>query len=496
MLMPSLIRLIFMSSDQTNIMHSFKPSLILQFFAILSFLALIVFLPSLQFMPNYIIWFNDRQRLLELLLISFVLLDAILIGLPYSSTQLAINNKLRNIFFCLLGLTAISCYLAQSPRHAVIEVSVFAGLCYLSLMIARLFLTNKQTFIRQMTIALWASILLYMLSFYTGYITASIFKTPLQWPFPFTGFSNIRSFNQYQLWTLGLICLPLLAFELKKSARILINIALFVWWVLLFYSASRGVLLAWLVGMLLTAVIYQKTAWSFLRLQLITIALGFGSYYLLFKVIPAANESTLVTSAIMRGTTYDRLGLWQKALDLIYGSPIFGVGPMHYAWNNSTNAHPHNSLLQLAAEWGLPALFIILSIAGYAIYCWLKKFNVASLKAATKLDCNLAIVLFFTICINAAYSLVDGVIVTPISQVLMFTMIGLMIGHYCDGQQCTKDKKLITNKYQFRPVFAAIVLAVMIWSTLPELIKGLSGDDKGFSMGYAAAGPRFWRETK
>ena len=477
-------------------MPSIKPALILQTFALLCFVALVVFLPSLQFMPNYIIWFNDRQRLLELLLLSFVLLDAILIGLTHFANQVAIPKKMRYMLFSLLGFTVISCYLAQSPRHALIEASVFAGLCYLALFIARLFYEYKQTFVRQMTIALWASILLYMLSFYTGYITASVFKTPLQWPFPFTGFSNIRSFNQYQLWTLGLICLPLLAFNLKRNIRIILHVALIAWWVLLFYSASRGVLVAWLASMLLIAVIYKKTAWPFLRLQLINITLGFGSYYLLFKVIPVALGFNLVTSAIMRETTYDRIGLWQKALALIYESPIFGVGPMHYAWYNSSNGHPHNSLLQLAAEWGLPALFIILSIAGYAIYSWFKKFNVASLQAATKLDCNLAIVLFFTICINAAYSLVDGVIVSPISQVLMFTMIGLMIGHYCDGQQYTKDKKLIKNKYQFRLIFAAIVLAVMVWSTLPELIKGLSGNDKGFSMGYAAAGPRFWRETK
>ena len=168
---------------------------------------------------------------------------------------------------------------------------------------------------------------------------------------------------------------------------------------------------------------------------------------------------------------------------------------MHYAWYNPSNGHPHNSLLQLAAEFGLPATIIILSIAGYSIYCWLKKFNVHSLQTASSSDSNLAILLFFTIITNAAYSLVDGVIVTPISQVLMFTMIGLMIGFYYDGQ-LTADNKLIKKQYQFRPIFAAIVLAAMVWSIMPELVRGLSGNEKGFSMGYSAAGPRFWHETK
>ncbi|NOT66663.1 MAG: hypothetical protein HOP06_11715 [Methylotenera sp.] len=85
---------------------------------------------------------------------------------------------------------------------------------------------------------------------------------------------------------------------------------------------------------------------------------------------------------------------------------------------------------------------------------------------------------------------------TPISQALMFTMLGLMIGHYCDGQQSKYSNELIKSKFQFRPIFAAIVLVAMVWSTLPELIKGLSGNEKGFSMGYTAAGPRFWHESK
>lgn len=477
-------------------MLSIRPALILQFLAMLCFVALITFLPSVQFMPKFIIWFNDRQRLVELLLLGFVLLDGILIGLVVKKDLLAIPTKLRNVFFILLALASTSSYLAQSPRHAIIEISVFAGLCYLSLFVARLYYENKQKLIQQITVALWASILLYMLSFYTGYITAIIFKTPLNWPFPFTGFSNIRSFNQYQLWALGLICLPLLAFDLKKNMRAFLNIALIAWWVLLFYSASRGVLLAWLAGMLLTAYVYKKSARPFLRLQIINIALGVCSYYLLFKVIPAANESSLVTGTIARESTDDRLELWQQAIVLIRESPIFGVGPMHYAWHNPTNGHPHNSVLQLASEWGLLATLIILAITGYGMYYWLKKFSTAKLQAVNKVDSNLAILLFFTIITNAAYSLVDGVIVTPISQALMFTMLGLMIGHYCDGQQSKYSNELIKSKFQFRPIFAAIVLVAMVWSTLPELIKGLSGNEKGFSMGYTAAGPRFWHESK
>jgi putative inorganic carbon (hco3(-)) transporter len=483
-----------------------KPLQILQALPLLAFIALIVFLPSVQFMPKTIIWFNDRQRLLELLLVSMVLLNyvfkaifvkgKVIKEIAVKKDLLPIPQQLRLAFYALLLLAIISAGLAQSPRHAMIEISVFAGLCYLSLFAANLYLDNNQKFIYQFTVAIWASIALYIVSFYTGYITATIFKTPLNWPFPFTGFSNIRSFNQYQLWSLALICLPLLAFEVKKNMRILLQIALIAWWVLLFYSASRGVLVAWLAGMVFTAAIYKKSAWQFLRLQLINIMLGFCSYYLLFTAIPALRGSALVTGTVIRGTGYDRLALWQQAIILMQQSPIFGVGPMHYAWYNNSNGHPHNSLLQLAAEWGLPAALIIMCIAGYGMYSWLKKFNANSVQALSKLESNMAILLFFTIVANAAYSLVDGVIVTPISQVLMFSIIGLMIGFYCDGQLDRNEHKTIRNKVQFRPIFAVITLATMITTTLPEIRNGLTGHLKEFSMGYFATGPRFWHEKK
>jgi putative inorganic carbon (hco3(-)) transporter len=476
---------------QINVRYPF-PALI-----ILVFIALVTLLPSLHFMPKVIIWFTDGQRLLELLLLSIVLLESTLIGLKKTNniekSQLGpINNKLDYAFLVLLASVTISVCLAQSPRHAVIEVSTFAALSYLALFIARLYRENKQAFIRGFIYAIWAGIALYMVSFYVGYITACIFKTPLNWPLPFTGFSNIRSFNQYQLWTLGLICLPLLAFNLKNYIKAGLYVGLVCWWVLLFYSASRGVLIAWLMGVTITAITYQKLAWPFLRMQLISLFLGYCTYYLLFQVMPHLLNSTLITGTILRESTNDRIELWNQAILLLKSNPWFGVGPMHFAWNSNTNAHPHNSILQLGSEWGLPATLTILTIMGYGVYCWFKKFNVNNLKAKSRFESYLAIILFFTVITNAMYSLVDGVIVMPISQVLMFTMIGLMIGQYA------KESLTNTDNYnnKFKPIFAGVMLVALVWATFPEISRGLSGDEKGFSMGYTALGPRYWKEIQ
>lgn len=476
-------------------MPRLNPLIALQTLILCVYVALITFLPSFDFMPKSIVFYHDKQRLLEVVLLGLVLLDGALIG-QKNHISIPVNNKMHFAFYLLFAFTSVSVFFAKSPRHAVIEVSVFAGLAYLTFFVVRLYNENKEIFIKQLTYAIWASLLLYIVGFYVGYITACVFRTPLAWPKPFLGFSNIRSFNQYQLWTLGIICLPLLAFELKNNTRRILHIALAGWLVLLFYSASRGVLVAWFLGMFVTTLVYRRLAWPFLRLQLISMITGFFGYVILFKVLPAFLSLELVTGTILRDSINDRIGIWNEALVLVKSFPWFGVGPMHFAWYSTSVGHPHNSVLQLAAEWGLPATLIILTVAGYGITCWQKQFNANKLSSYSKLDNNLAIILFFTIFTNAAYSLVDGVIVMPISQVLMFTMIGLTIGQYANLRLSEIKHDAFNNKKRIRHIFAAITLVALVWSTLPELVRGLSGNVKGFSMGYVAEGPRFWREIK
>ncbi|MES2501730.1 MAG: O-antigen ligase family protein [Pseudomonadota bacterium] len=478
-------------------LHKITPLNVLNATIILLFVALVVVLPSWHFMTPFTIWFMDGQRILELLLLSLVLMGGVSVKKSHSNNSIPIlfNPKIRYALFILLALAIVSSVLAISPRHALIEVSTFAALCYLALYVAYLFCEHEAHFIKYFICALWASMLLFMITFYVVYAAAAVNRIPLIWPQPFIGFTNIRHFNQYQLWGLGLISLPLLYIEFKKHTRIFLQLVLAAWWAMLFYSASRGVLLAWGFGLVMTVAVYRKLAWPLVKLQLVQITAGFLAYYFLFKLLPAFLKLQLVTGTVMRETANDRLALWLQAINLVKESPLFGVGPMHFAWNYQISAHPHNSVLQVAAEFGLPAILIILAVAAYGIYCWINRFSAHNISTQSIKHKQLAVVLFFTIMASAAYSLVDGVIVMPISQVLMFTIFGLMIGHYCNREtKTTIDTSL--QRSRFRPIFAVVVLLAMIWSTLPEIIRGLSGHEKGFSVGYTAAGPRFWREVK
>jgi putative inorganic carbon (hco3(-)) transporter len=474
--------------------------------SILAFIALITFSPSIHFIPY--IHFHDCQRILQLLLLALVLIDGILVGI-FNTNTIRIDKNIKYAFFSLLALACLSSFSAVNLRQAIIETSIFTALCYLALFISRLYYEYKDIFIKRLIYALWISILLYMVSFYVGYTTAIVFNKTLHWPYPFFGFSNIRLFQQYQLWSLGLICLPLLTNDIKHNIRRWLYVALALWWVLLFYAASRGVDLSWIIAVLATLMIFGRLAWPLLRLQLITSLSGLLSYFLLFKVIPrllssnTETQGSIITSTIFRSTTDDRIALWKAAFNMIKESPVLGVGPMNFYWHTSAGTHPHNSVLQLAAEFGLPATFIILGITSYGLYCWFKKFKPKEIKNASNTEINLTVILFFTIFANGAYSLVEGVIVMPISQTLMFTVIGLMLGQYFNKSKLIIDDGYPNKKLRFRPIFAVIVLIAMTWSTLPEMQRGLTVQNRAlqpgeaiFSMTPNTVNPRIWMQQR
>jgi O-antigen ligase len=378
-----------------------------------------------------------------------------------------------------------------------LEHSLFIGLFYLSVLISSSWheLSNKLLLLLISSIALGA--VLYMIGFYTGYLASFLEAIPLAWPEPFFMFSNVRAFNQYQLWTLGLLCLPLLvSVGLKNNHKRWFFAGLSAWWVLLFASSSRGVLAAWLLSMLVTWWVYRHFARSFLVLQIKCFAIGFASYLLLFVLLPKFNQGggSVVTSNVLRAETNDRLGLWRLAGAMIEAHPWLGVGPMHYAWYpNPLAAHPHNSLIQLACEFGLPATGLIVFMLGYGIYRWWQRFNVTTLSALPEREGQLAVVLFFTVVAEAIYSLVDGVIVMPLSQVMVAVMLGLMMGLYQQNQVTLPVSPMVDFSHR---LLAGVTLVVLVWAVLPELIPRILGDYDQIPVGhhYQIMAPRFWQE--
>ncbi|AEG01689.1 O-antigen ligase family protein [Methylomonas methanica] len=468
-------------------------SFILKLLAIILIMILVSLSLNYGLIPNLIAY--DDKRVSELLIIVVALFWSLLGGVKAGSLKSIWNIEIRYLVVFILFLAGLSAVLSASPRHAFLEISVFVGLFYLSLLIAKAWYDYQNTLMVSIVSAISLGAVLYMIGFYTGYLASFLEGIPLVWPEPFFMLSNVRQFNQYQLWTLGLLCLPLLVpGSVKPKYKVWVFCLLSAWWVLLFASTSRGVLLAWLLSMVITWRVYRRLAWPFLQLQLKCFGCGFVAYQLLFVWLPKLNAGggSVVVQTVLRGDTNDRIYLWTHAWKMIQAHPWLGVGPMHYAWYpNNMAAHPHNSLVQLACEWGLPATGLILFLLGFGLFRWLKRFNANTLKAVPESEQVLAMALFFTAVASAFYSLVDGVIVMPLSQVMMAVVLGMMIGLYRQSDPFALVKPL--NDIGHR-VFSGVILVVMVWSVLPELLPNILGDFEMIPIGYQVVGPRFWQE--
>ncbi|HEX5687652.1 MAG TPA: O-antigen ligase family protein [Ideonella sp.] len=191
---------------------------------------------------------------------------------------------------------------------------------------------------------------------------------PLIWQELIIGYDNYRFFNHAQA-----VALPLLAGAVTFQRRR----GLLWWWgwmslvvyvVVILGTGARGtaaaVLGAALLGLLALG---RATAWPIIRTILLAALLG-GALYATLALLPALTGDRMpapeARSVASLASDSARLQLWGIAWDQLCASTWLGIGPMHYAHiPNPKAAHPHNVYLQVAAEWGLPMLVLLLGLA-------------------------------------------------------------------------------------------------------------------------------------
>ncbi len=262
------------------------------------------------------------------------------------------------------------------------------------------------------------------------------------------------------------------------------------WWVLLFASQSRGAPLAIAIAVIITLLIFRRGAWPVVKTTLLTAIGGWAAYLFLFIYIP-----NLETKTRLAQLTEDpaRLHLWQLALDMISENPWLGVGPMHYAYYpNNIAAHPHNSLLQLAAEWGLPVAIILVVLAYWGIYAWAVKYfkNADTLRKGKQND--LWVALLCSLIAGIAYSMVSGVIVTPMSQTIFAVITGTMLGLYYTTPPSPIPAIIHTSILR---VIAGTMLIGLLWALIPDFTLKFGIAPQQHLQGKTTTfGPRFWQE--
>lgn len=376
--------------------------------------------------------FHDNQRIIEILCVA---LSAIIFSQSRNLSIKKIYDSQQNwliTFFFLFGL--ISCAAAYSPRYAFFEWANFLLLFGVSRLIAlEISIQGEGLLNKILKLCCWGcasyvfiEIIIYVAVIKVGYQPSNSML--------FFGFDNYRFFNHVQTITLPLLGL-FISLSKNERQKILAWSVASTWWGLLFVSAGRGTFVGIVVGMCVAWLCFGKDFLPWCCVMLRSALIGLGIYFLFYVLVPMSlgmQPFGLMFSIV--GRTFgnpdsSRWPLWVRAWEIMITHPWLGAGPLHFAHFGRAvqgGAHPHNWVLQIASEWGIPALLCLAT----AIILGLKKLlAVRQYLSPTDKSNRLTLAALLTAAVAILVDgLVSGLIVMPISQLWIAVYIGFTWG--------------------------------------------------------------------
>lgn len=427
--------------------------------------AYIVMVPVIGSVPSFGLF--DGHRVIQLVVLGVATAPLLFnrTRARWLQTFLTLPALARVCFAGILGAGCVSAALAPFPRFAFLEVGLFVLLFVLMVTLAGQFQLDLARTNKLILILLSVGTLFYATSFGVGYVFSLTSELPV-WPGAFNGFAHVRLFNQYQVWTLPLLVLPAVLLPVKqRGVRYGLHGMVALWYALLFASGGRGATLAMAGSMFLMLVLFQSRAFPWFRLQLSALGAGLILYGLLFVAL----ADNLSVFSRLQEVTQDsgRFELWGITLDMIVRHPVLGEGPMQFARHlNEHAAHPHNAVLQWAAEWGLPSAFTLLGLAAWGFVAWVGGCKRAMTEEADSDRDLLLVAVTSSLVAAATYALVDGVIVMPLSQLLLAVFVGWAIALHAGDRPVVHSRHALGKAPQL-----LLIVIIVAWVAVGEGVR-------------------------
>jgi O-antigen ligase len=326
-----------------------------------------------------------------------------------------------------------------------------------------------------------------------GYLAATLQGVRLDSIALFTSvFSNRRVFGQVASMAIPLLAYPLLAGGGTRVQRWGVFVLLAVWWMLVIVSGTRGTWMALAVAATVLAAFAWRACVGWLRVQVAARGVGALLFWVLFVLLPVwlGQDATLENRLSNIESLDGRGELWAMAWAQIQAHPWLGIGPMHLAAIPFKSvAHPHNAVLQLAAEWGVPAALAFLLPAVFGVQRLL-----ARLRQQQHASSNLLLVcLAASLLAAGAQSMVDGVIVMPYTQIWLALVVGWAVGVYfrdvAVSASIVPDSRMV---FLVMPVLSLFALALLLNGIFPEVLYRAQATQAFLEEGNNAIPPRYW----
>lgn len=315
------------------------------------------------------------------------------------------------------------------------------------------------------------------------------------------GFSNVRFYGQFLIWTVPFLVGTLVIHPKFSYRNVLIGLLMFDW-AFEFLTLTRAFLFAMVVTVPMVRWTAKKYWLQYTKYLTFTAIIGFVIYLSMLYALPSllgADISYAVQFSSGRDmlTSSGRMQLWQDTWSLMLNHPWFGAGPMMTALDfvSKIAAHPHNYILQLLAEWGIPFTLLLCGGVVFGMIKWKKL-----IERSTSDNVLMALPITASLSAGAAGGLVDGLFVMPVSLVYMSLVMACFAGLWRTLTPEVQRHKfpLWSIAVLIAPSIFTAVFAVINWphrssDTDNEIPKPMSGN--GYQL-QSDRTPRFWLTGK
>jgi len=388
-------------------------------------LLLIATLPLVAWLPGAT-W-HDQQRIGQVVVMAVALVVAVIAHASRSRAPL-LDARWRRIVVAILVAGALSAALARQPVWGLVELALVVG----GLAVAWLAAVTRRDIGPKVDHVLFAVLCFTCAGLVSRFLVAYLSAVTngegiLNGWLLLDGFSNPRFYGQFLTLALPLLVVPLMAQgRLRRYAWPAGVLAVLAWTVAI-TSGTRG---TWL-GLVVAAVVLSCVGPAGRRwagMQLGAAVAGTMLFWLAMSAVPQLLGIEVVNHAAARlnASLSHREIIWSQAAEIAVRHPFLGIGPMHLAdLPNGVAAHPHQAVLQWAAEWGVPSALLVTMLVGYG--AWTVLGVLRRRRESTNEEDAFRLCVAGALAASLVQAMVDGVLVMPYSQLWVALLGGWLL---------------------------------------------------------------------
>jgi len=320
-------------------------------------------------------------------------------------------------------------------------------------------------------------------------------------------FAHPRSYNQLQSWTVPVIAALPLMFPRQRLASLLCVATLGLHWYILLMTGARGSTAGLAFAFLLVCALSPAVRRPLIKWQSAGVSLGLLIYGIIYmgsgerlgpeidttpwSAKPAVAERQLAAQAEGRDNTLSenspdnpflaesigrpmlhttgRTYLWKQSLEYARDNPVWGIGPMNFACLGPEGrvGSPHNLAMQIVSEWGIPALGILL---GLGVLLALRLFHLLrNCKDPDQHHATLSALLVCGVLSALMLCAVDGVFITPASQISASLVGGWLLGQSCHTPQAASNHGMFARVFLSIATVCSLLLLPFGWHEISRM---------------------------